>query len=51
MTVSCGVASFPGEGVDSPEALLKAADEALYQAKHGGRNQVVRASQAAPQTE
>jgi two-component system cell cycle response regulator len=51
MTVSCGVASFPGDGVDRPEALLKAADEALYQAKHGGRNQVVRASQAAAQTE
>jgi diguanylate cyclase (GGDEF)-like protein len=51
MTVSCGVASFPGDGIDSPESLLKAADEALYQAKHGGRNQVIRASQVSPATE
>jgi len=50
MTVSCGVASIRA-GVDSPEALLKAADEALYQAKHGGRNQVVRASQVSSPTE
>jgi two-component system cell cycle response regulator len=42
MTVSCGVASLH-EGVDGPEAL--------YQAKHGGRNQVVRASQTAPAAE
>ncbi len=51
MTVSCGVASFPAPGVDAPEALLKAADEALYQAKHGGRNQVIRSSQVSPATE
>jgi two-component system, cell cycle response regulator len=51
MTVSCGVASLTAQGVDSPEALLKAADEALYQAKHGGRNQVVRTSQVSPATE
>jgi len=51
MTVSCGVAAFPGDRADSPESLLKAADEALYQAKNAGRNQVVRASQAAPPTE
>jgi two-component system, cell cycle response regulator len=50
MTVSCGVASLH-EGVDGPESLLKAADAALYQAKHGGRNQVVRASQTAPAAE
>lgn len=47
VTVSIGVAAFPGDG-DSPEALLHAADEALYRAKHGGRNRVERASPTAP---
>jgi two-component system cell cycle response regulator len=46
MTMSAGVASFPDTGTDSPEALLKHADQALYQAKGGGRNRVVRASEA-----
>jgi two-component system cell cycle response regulator len=45
MTLSCGVAAFPFPGTDSPEALLKRADEALYEAKESGRNRVVRASQ------
>jgi two-component system, cell cycle response regulator len=45
MTVSCGAASFPEQGVDTPEALLKRADEALYAAKTGGRNKVVRATE------
>ena len=39
VTVSTGVAMFPGDAKDG-DALLKAADEALYQAKHLGRNRV-----------
>ena len=45
MTVSGGVASFPSAGVDHPDLLIKRADEALYAAKQGGRNQIVRASE------
>ena len=39
ITVSIGVASFPGDG-GSVEQLLQAADRRLYRAKHNGRNQV-----------
>lgn len=45
VTVSIGVATFPEDG-DSPERLLHAADEALYRAKHNGRNRVEVASAA-----
>src|SRR5690606_13720823 len=40
VTVSIGVATFPANG-NTPEALMRAADEALYRAKHEGRNRVV----------
>ena len=40
ITASLGVASIGG-GVGSLEELLDHADQALYQAKEGGRNQVV----------
>jgi diguanylate cyclase (GGDEF)-like protein len=39
VTVSTGVALFPADAKEA-DALLKAADEALYQAKHLGRNRV-----------
>jgi two-component system cell cycle response regulator len=40
LTVSIGVATFPAAGGESVEALLAAADQALYRAKHDGRNLV-----------
>ena len=44
VTISVGVASsIPGD-VTSPEALLSAADHALYEAKRAGRNRVATAS-------
>jgi diguanylate cyclase (GGDEF)-like protein len=39
ITVSIGAAVFPDAG-DNPQAVLKAADEALYRAKEKGRNRV-----------
>ncbi|HSD61816.1 MAG TPA: diguanylate cyclase [Burkholderiales bacterium] len=47
VTVSIGVASFPQFGADSPQALVEAADRALYEAKRAGRNQVRAAGPAA----
>lgn len=40
VTISIGVAATLGAG-DRPEALLKRADEAVYEAKASGRNKVV----------
>jgi two-component system cell cycle response regulator len=40
VTISIGVASTEGAD-DTPETLLKRADEALYEAKRAGRNRVI----------
>ena len=38
VTVSCGIAEFDQSCINSPADLIKIADEALYKAKHEGRN-------------
>jgi diguanylate cyclase (GGDEF)-like protein len=40
VSISCGVAAFPTQGV-LPQDILRSADEALYKAKAAGRNCVV----------
>ncbi len=44
VTVSLGVAAWTPAGGDQLEPLVKAADQALYQAKQAGRNRVARAA-------
>ena len=47
LTVSAGLASFPEDG-STYEELMRKADDALYEAKRSGRNQIALASQPAP---
>lgn len=42
MTLSAGVATYPSPGIGDPHQLVDWADRALYAAKRGGRNRVVR---------
>ncbi|MFN2308888.1 MAG: diguanylate cyclase domain-containing protein [Gammaproteobacteria bacterium] len=50
VSLSIGVASRHARGSDSPDRLLAAADEALYRAKHTGRNRVEAAETTAAPT-
>lgn len=47
LTVSAGLAAFPEDGT-TYEELLERADEALYRAKHAGRNRVALAREGVP---
>jgi diguanylate cyclase (GGDEF)-like protein len=40
ITISMGISSFPSHRAKSKEELVKMADQALYDAKRGGRNKV-----------
>ncbi|MBX5482055.1 MAG: diguanylate cyclase [Myxococcaceae bacterium] len=48
VTISVGLATYSADG-DTPQAILIAADRALYAAKHSGRNRVVTAASALEQ--
>ena len=48
VSMSMGIASLPSADIDSAEALIRAADHALYEAKAAGKNRIVTTSTAAP---
>lgn len=41
VTVSCGVAHYPNEKSRFPDDLIRLSDQALYQAKKKGKNQII----------
>lgn len=47
ITVSMGIASLPSAEIESAEALMRAADNALYEAKAAGKDRIVVASTVA----
>jgi diguanylate cyclase (GGDEF)-like protein len=51
LTVSMGISNFPSHRAKSKEELIKMADQALYDAKRGGRNKIcIFAGKSAPWT-
>lgn len=40
LTVSMGVATLTPEDINNPEVIISSADNAMYQAKKNGRNQI-----------
>jgi diguanylate cyclase (GGDEF)-like protein len=48
LTASLGLGFYPSEDVNTPEDLLRAADDALYRAKRAGKNRVCAVSPVRP---